>query len=133
MTNRHCLADLWGCEPGALDNVTLLEQRAAAAARAAGATVINVTSHRFEPQGATVVALLAESHLAVHTWPEAGYAGVDCFTCGPTADPVRACEELAAVLQAQRAVYTLCERGELARVVQTTISYLARRNGHQAA
>ena len=52
-----------------------------------GATVLDVVSHRFEPQGATVVALLAESHASVHAYPEAGAAFVDVFTCGEQADP----------------------------------------------
>ena len=47
--------------------------------------MLSVIDHRFEPQGVTVLALLAESHVSVHTWPELGGAYVDALTCG-TAD-----------------------------------------------
>ena len=52
----------------------------------AGATLCEVMSHRFAPQGVTVLAMLAESHASVHTYPELGTVFVDVFTCGETAD-----------------------------------------------
>ena len=52
------------------------------ACASANLTVVNVKAHRFAPQGVSVVAILAESHLSVHTWPEKSYASVDCYTCG---------------------------------------------------
>ena len=51
-----------------------------------GATVLQISQHQFEPQGVTVVALLAESHVAVHTYPEERSYMVDVCTCGDTAD-----------------------------------------------
>ena len=54
----------------------------------------------FEPQGVTGLALLAESHISIHTWPESGYAAVDVFTCGDHTMPERACEVLAVELGA---------------------------------
>ena len=48
--------------------------------------------HRFEPQGVTGLALLAESHISIHTWPESGYAAVDVFTCGDHTMPENACQ-----------------------------------------
>ncbi|MDF2976714.1 MAG: putative S-adenosylmethionine decarboxylase [Actinomycetospora sp.] len=84
---RHVLAELRGVAPGVLGD----EQRVVEALRHAlhegGATVLDVVAHRFEPQGATVVALLAESHASVHAYPEASAAFVDVFTCGVQADP----------------------------------------------
>lgn len=62
------------------------------AAEASGATLISVHVHRFEPHGLSGVAILAESHLSVHTWPELGFAAVDAFTCGDHVDPSRAVE-----------------------------------------
>ena len=50
----------------------------------------------------TGLALLAESHLSIHTWPESGYAAVDVFTCGDHTMPERACEELIDALEAKR-------------------------------
>ena len=52
------------------------------AAAATGATVLQVICQRFAPQGVTALALLAESHASLHTYPEAGLAFWDCFTCG---------------------------------------------------
>jgi S-adenosylmethionine decarboxylase len=52
------------------------------AADAAGATVISTDSHHFEHQGVTAFAILAESHISIHTWPEIGHAACDIFTCG---------------------------------------------------
>ena len=84
---RHVLAELRGVDPAVLGD----EQRVVEALRHAldegGATVLDVVAHRFEPQGTTVVALLAESHASVHAYPEASAAFVDVFTCGVQADP----------------------------------------------
>lgn len=84
---RHVLAELRGVDPTVLGD----EQRVVEALRRAldegGATVLDVVAHRFEPQGTTVVALLAESHASVHAYPEASAAFVDVFTCGVQADP----------------------------------------------
>ena len=53
-------------------------------AKAAKVTIINISKHKFEPQGVTIVALLSESHISIHTWPERGSAALDVFTCGDT-------------------------------------------------
>ena len=58
--------------------------------------------HRFEPQGVTGLALLAESHISIHTWPESGYAAVDVFTCGDHTMPEQARAVLRDELRAQR-------------------------------
>ena len=70
------------------------------AAKRAGATLLNLITHRFEPQGVTGLALLAESHISIHTWPESGYAAVDVFTCGDHTMPERACIVLSEELDA---------------------------------
>jgi S-adenosylmethionine decarboxylase len=59
-------------------------------------------THRFDPQGVTGLALLAESHISIHTWPESGYAAVDVFTCGDHTMPERACQVLQTALGASR-------------------------------
>ncbi|MFM8543765.1 MAG: adenosylmethionine decarboxylase, partial [Vulcanococcus sp.] len=70
------------------------------AAKRAGATLLNLITHRFDPQGVTGLALLAESHISIHTWPESGYAAVDVFTCGDHTMPERACIVLSEELDA---------------------------------
>lgn len=84
---RHVLAELRGIDPAVLGDEAAVVAALRTALREGGATVLDVVAHRFEPQGATVVALLAESHAAVHAYPEAGAAFVDVFTCGEQADP----------------------------------------------
>jgi S-adenosylmethionine decarboxylase proenzyme len=81
---RHLLLDLYGVDPALLDDVAALEEALLAAARAARCTVFGTVKHAFEPQGASVVALVGESHLSLHTWPEHAYAAADIFTSGDT-------------------------------------------------
>ena len=71
-------------------------------AKGAGATLLNLITHQFQPQGVTGLALLAESHISIHTWPESGYAAIDVFTCGDHTMPEQACAILCSELQAKR-------------------------------
>jgi spermidine synthase len=84
---RHILVEFHGCAAEILDDVGRLEAAMLAAARLAGATVIQSIFHHFSPFGASGVVVIQESHLAIHTWPEYRYAAVDLFTCGDTTDP----------------------------------------------
>jgi spermidine synthase len=84
---RHVLVEYFDCSPEILNDVTVIEKNMVNAAVEAGATVINSTFHHFSPFGVSGVVVIQESHLAVHTWPEYGYAAVDLFTCGDTVDP----------------------------------------------
>jgi len=77
----HLLVDFWGCR--GLRDTEGIERVLREAAEASGATVLNVMLHNFgESGGITGVALLAESHISIHTWPETGYAALDLFMCG---------------------------------------------------
>ena len=77
-----------------LDDEVFLRSAITQAAERAGATLLNLITHQFQPQGVTGLALLAESHISIHTWPEAGYAAVDVFTCGDHTMPEKACAVL---------------------------------------
>lgn len=82
---HHLIADLSGAHR--LDDAAHIEACLIAAAAAAGATLLEIRLHSFGPaQGVTGVALLAESHISIHTWPEFGSACVDIFMCGPEHD-----------------------------------------------
>ncbi len=77
---RHLLIDLYGGRN--LNDPTRIEAALRDAAEEAGATVLTVSLHHFSPEGVTGVAILAESHMSIHTWPDAGYAAIDVFMCG---------------------------------------------------
>ncbi|WP_238531560.1 polyamine aminopropyltransferase [Nitritalea halalkaliphila] len=79
---NHILVEFMRCDPHVLNDVSSIERDMVEAARKAGATVINSTFHHFSPYGVSGVVVIEESHLAIHTWPEYGYAAVDLFTCG---------------------------------------------------
>jgi S-adenosylmethionine decarboxylase len=97
---KHCILELYHCRADRLDDEAFLRSSITQAVQEAGATLLQLISHRFSPQGVTALALLAESHLSIHTWPESGYAAVDVFTCGDHTMPERACRRLIADLEA---------------------------------
>ncbi|MFZ9728828.1 MAG: adenosylmethionine decarboxylase, partial [Candidatus Nanopelagicaceae bacterium] len=79
---KHYLLNLYGCPFDRLDNSLFLMELLENAAAASGATVCETIFKQFDPQGVTVLCLLSESHISIHTWPEKGEAAVDIFTCG---------------------------------------------------
>lgn len=99
---RHCMIELWGCPAALLDDPARVRAAMLAAVAVSRCELLSECSHRFEPQGFTIVGLLAESHISVHTWPEHGYVAADVFTCGEGGEPEAACVELARVLEAVR-------------------------------
>ena len=92
---RHCILELYQCDHAKLNDEAFIRTTITASAKIAGATLINLVTHSFKPQGVTGLALLAESHISIHTWPEIGYAAIDVFTCGNHTMPEKACELLA--------------------------------------
>ncbi len=81
---QHELIEFWGATN--LDSAEIAERALREAVDAGGATLLSVFVHRFEPHGVSAVAVIAESHLSIHTWPELGYCAADVFTCGSRID-----------------------------------------------
>ncbi|MBN2984867.1 MULTISPECIES: adenosylmethionine decarboxylase [Cohnella] len=108
---RHVAVDTWGVDFDALNNVELLQSHMIEAAEACGATVLSVQAKQFEPQGATVLVMLSESHLSIHTYPERGFAAIDCYTCGETVDPQLAIDYMVSVLKPERCFAKKLVRG----------------------
>jgi S-adenosylmethionine decarboxylase len=108
---RHVLAEFFGCNSNILNNVTLIEQILKDAARACGATIVQSCFHLFNPYGVSGVVIIAESHLTVHTWPEAGYAALDFFTCGDACDPMVCFDYVKSKLVASDTAYQELHRG----------------------
>lgn len=79
---NQIVAEFYHCDRDRLDDVDFIERAMVDAARIAGATIVSRAFHHFSPHGVSGAVIIAESHLAVHTWPEYGYAAVDLFTCG---------------------------------------------------
>ncbi len=94
----HFIADMYGIDAAKLADPVLIENMLRNSAGAAGATILFSHFHAFGPgQGVTGVVLLAESHISIHTWPEAGFAAADLFMCGSAA-PQRALDLIRAAL-----------------------------------
>lgn len=107
----HCLLELFDCPPERLDDPPGIEAAIRRAAQDAGALLLHYCAQHFTPQGVTAVALLAESHISVHTWPDQGYAAADVFTCGATCQPRIACDVLVEALGAGRFQLRTVARG----------------------
>ena len=84
---KHILFTLKGCPFGPLDDEVFIRMLLYGATKECKSTLLNLATHKFDPQGVTGVAMLAESHISIHTWPEKGMAVCDVFTCGDTAMP----------------------------------------------
>lgn len=108
---RHVAVDAWGVDFEVLNNEHLLQAFLVEAADACGATVLSIQSRKFEPQGATVLVMLSESHLSIHTYPDKGFAAIDCYTCGEDVDPQQAVEYLVTVLQPEKSYAKTLTRG----------------------
>ena len=91
---RHCILELYQCDQAKLNDEAFIRTTITSSAKIAGSTLINLVTHSFKPQGVTGLALLAESHISIHTWPEIGYAAIDVFTCGDHTMPEKACSLL---------------------------------------
>ncbi len=108
---RHVLAEFYGCPEKVLCDREVIKQLMVEAALEAGAEVKETVFHQFSPQGVSGVVVISESHLAIHSWPEFGYAAVDIFTCGQSVDPWVSCNYLRAALSAQNMSAREIKRG----------------------
>jgi S-adenosylmethionine decarboxylase len=107
----HVLMEFSECSSEVLNNLELLEVEVNQAAKLSNATLIKSVFHQFSPQGVTGVVVVAESHLAIHTWPEHGYAAVDFFTCNLSMDYHKAYAHLVQILNSKKHTYKSIERG----------------------
>jgi len=80
------LVDLYGCEAEVLNDPARLQASLRELAKDLGCTIIKELFHSFAPCGVSGVIVIAESHLAIHTWPEHGFAAVDLFTCNSSTE-----------------------------------------------
>jgi S-adenosylmethionine decarboxylase proenzyme len=110
---RHLLAEYYGCDPVQLNDPERLRPLLEQAVVEGKATVIKTSLHQFSPHGVSGVVILAESHLAVHTWPEYGFAAVEILVCGETPDPEASHRYLLGQLKPSHHTVRLLQRGDL--------------------
>jgi S-adenosylmethionine decarboxylase len=105
----HLIVDVHGGQ--GLDDIDLIEATLRGCVSAAQATLLHIHLHHFQPNGVSGVAVLAESHISIHTWPDAGYAALDVFMCGK-ADPDACIPVLREAFKAQRVEVNELLRGQ---------------------
>ena len=108
--SKHLLLELYKCDYEKLNDESFLRCTLSRAARLAKARVLNLMSNKFEPQGVTAIALLAESHISIHTWPESNYSAIDIFTCGQNMKPELASQHLIEALKAEEHILRVIQR-----------------------
>jgi S-adenosylmethionine decarboxylase len=107
----HLIVDLWGARH--LDDLGHVEDALRRAVEASNATLLHIHLHHFTPNGGiSGVAVLAESHISIHTWPERDYAALDIFMCGD-ADPQKAIPELDRAFEPARIEVDELRRGRV--------------------
>ena len=122
--SKHLLLELYKCDYEKLNDESFLRCTLNRAAKISKATVLNLISNKFEPQGVTSIALLAESHISIHTWPESHYAAVDIFTCGQNMMPELASQYLIEALKAEEHFLRVIDRNppvKLLKDVKTVV------------
>jgi S-adenosylmethionine decarboxylase len=102
---------MWGCQN--LDSVEIAEKALRQMVEALDVTLLDLRVYPFSPVGVTGMAIVSESHLVIHTWPEHGYAAVDVFTCGAPRDPQDAVAVLRQLFKPERIGVMEINRGQL--------------------
>ena len=99
---QQMVLDLFDCKTPHFDDIKWVRETLRSAAKEADATIVTDAFHAFSPHGISGVVVIAESHLAIHTWPEYRYAAIDIFTCGTKIDFAGIQKKLLTVFQAQK-------------------------------
>ena len=117
----HLVVDAWQAPAELLNDPEAIRKALIEAITAGKATLIDLCVHQFSPHGVTATATLAESHIAVHTWPEHGYFAADLFFCG-VGDPKTAMKVLQTALQARQIKIQELQRGFVPAVMDSMTS-----------
>lgn len=109
---KHVFGAAYGSDRGRLRDEDFLRNLVVNAVKVAGASLIDVKSWRIEGDkgGVSVIALVTESHIAIHTWPEYGYATIDVYTCGGGTTPEEAFEYIVSKLNCKDYRYNFADR-----------------------
>ena len=110
MHGTHLIVEAFSDDRKILNNDKKIKAILSKAAKIANYNVITIASHKFERNGVTAFALLSESHISIHTWPELGYAAIDIFTCGDK-NPKAAFNEIKSALKLKKIRMKKIKRG----------------------
>lgn len=110
----HLIAEFWGGK--IIENSKEIEEILIGAAKSAKSTLLKIAIHKFNPQGITGVVLLAESHIALHLWPEFNYLAIDIFTCGGKVKPFKALQYLRKKFKPKKVQIYKIKRGNYAGI-----------------
>ena len=110
---RHIILEMWRCSGLSLNSLDTAEQALRDMVAALDVNLLDLKVYPFSPVGVTGIAIVSESHLVIHTWPEHGYAAVDIFTCGAPRDPRAAIDVLRQHFQPEHVQVMEINRGQL--------------------
>jgi S-adenosylmethionine decarboxylase len=109
---RHVIGELYECKNAIqYDNETKLKALLVECAYVANATVLSVSTHKFEPQGISGLVYLAESHISCHIWSQRKYVSLDCYSCGENTYPNKAVANFIEKIQCEAGYYFDFNRG----------------------
>lgn len=117
---RHVILEMWGCQN--LESVETAERALREMVVALDVNLLDLRVYPFSPVGVTGIAIVSESHLVIHTWPEYGYAAVDLFTCGAVRDPHDAVNVLRRLFKPDRIGVMEINRGQMDLGEHTDVS-----------
>ncbi len=107
----NIVVDLFDCNPQKIDDREFVRSTMLEAAKVAKASIITDIFHSFNPQGLSGVVVIAESHIAIHSWPEFGCVAIDIFSCSEKLEHEKAIEYLKQAFEARKATVAKTERG----------------------
>lgn len=108
----HIILELWDIQYNdRLDDMFFLQNVVRTAVDATKTTLVEIESHKFSPTGLSCIAILKESHISIHTWPDLNYAAVDIYTCGNEAEPENAIDVFVVLLGAKHKKIISIDRG----------------------
>jgi S-adenosylmethionine decarboxylase len=112
IVGKHVYGNLYGCEHELINDEVALKNIVIEAAKIANMTIWDAKSWKFggEKGGVSALALVLESHIAIHTWNEFQYVAVDVFTCGEKSDPERAFEYIVSKLKPRSVIKHFANR-----------------------
>jgi S-adenosylmethionine decarboxylase len=127
---RHVILEMWGCQN--LESVETAERALREMVVALDVNLLDLRVYPFSPVGVTGIAIVSESHLVIHTWPEYGYAAVDLFTCGAVRDPQEAVNVLRRLFKPDRIGVMEINRGQMDLGEHTEVSPVAEKAAEPA-